>query len=86
MTKDERGNAHWCSRLAVQTVSLTMQVMRMVSNPSTGGAIVPTEQDAPQETPEESIEAEVARFEAAAADVLASRTVKAAKDGSRAKR
>jgi hypothetical protein len=80
MTRDERGDAKWCRSLAVSTVSLTLQVQRLMTNPAAGGALVPDQPDAaPAEDP---VEAEVARFEAAAADVLVARAVKAARDGS----
>jgi hypothetical protein len=84
MTREERGDAKWCRSLAVQTVALTMQVQRLVSNPAAGGAVVPTEPARPVEqepAEEDSVEAEVARFEAAAAEVLAARAVRAARDG-----
>ncbi|HEU6453996.1 MAG TPA: hypothetical protein VN201_00875 [Roseateles sp.] len=81
MTRDERGDAKWCRSLATSTVALAMQVNRLMSNPAAGGALVPDQSEAPVETAEETIEAEVARFEAAAAEVLAARVVKQAKGG-----
>jgi hypothetical protein len=87
MTAAERGDTTWCRRVAVQTISLAMQVQRLVANPMTGGAAVPGEPAREPHVPdEESMESEVARYEAAAAQVLAGRAVKQAKDGSRAKR
>lgn len=87
MTRDERGDAKWCRSLAGSTVMLAMQVNRMMSNPTAGGAVVPDQPDAPAAaSEEESVEAEVARYEAAAAEVLAARVVKAAKNGKRSKR
>lgn len=87
MNAAERGDTTWCRRVAVQTVSLAMQVQRLVANPMTGGAAVPSEPARePHEPEEETVEAEVKRFESAAAQVLAGRAVNRAKDGSRAKR
>lgn len=89
MDRDERGDAKWCRALATNTVTLTMQVIRMLANPAAGGAIVPDAPDKPaaEVAPEEeTVEAEVARFEAAAAEVLAARTVTKAKNAGRSKR
>lgn len=82
MTREERGDAKWCRGLAVQTVALTMQVQRLLSNPVTGGAVVPTDppKDEAALVEEDPIEAEVKRFEAAAAEVMAARAVRAARD------
>lgn len=85
MTRDERGDAKWCRGLAINTVSLAMQVQRLMLNPTAGGALVPDKMDQEPEPQEETIEAEVARFEEAAAQVLAARAVTRAKNG-RAKR
>lgn len=86
MTREERGDAKWCRGLAINTVSLAMQVQRLMLNPTAGGALVPDKMDpAEPEAQEETIEAEVARFEEAAAQVLAARAVTRAKNG-RAKR
>mgnify|MGYP007071573328 CR=1 FL=1 len=85
MTREERGDAKWCRGLAINTVSLAMQVQRLMLNPTAGGALVPDKMDAETEPQEETIEAEVARFEEAAAQVLAARAVTRAKNG-RAKR
>jgi hypothetical protein len=70
MTKDERGDAKWCRSLAVQTVALTMQVQRLMQNPVAGNATVPDQPAAPQEDEEAGIDAEIKRYESAAADVL----------------
>lgn len=80
MTRDERGDAKWCRSLAVSTVALTMQVNRLMANPSAGGALVPDKPETAPQDEEQSIEAEVARYEQAAAEVLAARVVKRAKD------
>lgn len=85
MTREERGDAKWCRGLAINTVSLAMQVQRLMLNPTAGGALVPDKMDPEPEAQEETIEAEVARFEEAAAQVLAARAVTRAKNG-RAKR
>lgn len=78
MTRDERGDAKWCRGLAINSVTLVMQVQRLMANPATDGAVVPTSDEQPQEDP---IDAEVARFEHAAAEVLAARAVRSARDG-----
>lgn len=80
MTREERGDAKWCRTLAINTVSLALQVNRMLENSQAGGAIVPTEPagDAPPAV--DPIADEVARFEAAAAEVLAARAVRTARD------
>ena len=70
MTKDERGDAKWCRSLAVQTVALTMQVRRLMENPLTGGATVPTEPERPPTDEAETVEAEIERYEQAAEAVL----------------
>lgn len=81
MTREERGDAKWCRSIATSTVALTMQLNRLMSNPAAGGALVPDKPDAtPQQDEEETIEAEVARYEAAAAEVLAARAVSRAKN------
>jgi hypothetical protein len=80
MTRDERGDAKWCRGLAINTVSLAMQVQRLMANVETGGAIVPDQPDVPADAEADPVEAEVARFEAAAAEVLAARAVRAARD------
>lgn len=82
MTREERGDANWCRGIAVRTVSLTLQVQRLMSNAATGGAIVPDQPNVASLAEEDPVEAEVARFEAAASEVLAARAVKAARDGS----
>lgn len=81
MTREERGDAKWCRSLAVSTIALCMQVNRLMANPSAGGALVPDKPDAAPVDEEQSIEAEVARYEQQAAEVLAARVVKRAKDG-----
>jgi len=86
MDRDERGDSKWCRSLALNTVSLAMQVQRMMSNGATGGAIVPTEPDVPATPEADPVEAEVKRYEAAAAEVLAARAVRVASDGSKRKR
>lgn len=69
MTREERGDAKWCRSLAVQTVALTMQVQRLMLNPVTGNAAVANEPDkSADET--DTVEAEIARYETAAAEVL----------------
>jgi hypothetical protein len=70
LTRDERGDAKWCRSLAVQTVALTMQVRRLLENPITGGAIVPDQPDAEPKDEGEAVEAEIARYEQAASEVL----------------
>lgn len=80
MTRDERGDAKWCRSLAVSTIALTMQVNRLMANPSAGGALVPDQPDAAPQDEEQSIDAEVKRYEEIAAEVLAARVVKRAKD------
>lgn len=71
MTRDERGDAKWCRSLATSTVALTMQVQRLLQNPIAGGAVVPDKPDAPPQDEEQSVEAEIARYEQAASEVLA---------------
>jgi hypothetical protein len=72
MTRDERGDAKWCRSLATSTVALAMQVQRLLQNPTAGGALVPDKPDAPEPVDEEAgVEAEIGRFEQAAAAVLA---------------
>jgi hypothetical protein len=71
MTRDERGDAKWCRSLAVQTVSLTMQVQRLMQNPIAGGAAVPDEPAKPEQDEGETVEAEIERYERAASEVLA---------------
>lgn len=84
MTRDERGDAKWCRGVAINTVSLTLQVQRLLENPVAGGAVVP---DGPDKAPEQDpVAAEVARFEAAAAEVLATRAIRTARDGKSPKR
>ena len=84
MTRDERGDAKWCRNLAMNSVALTMQVQRMMANPATDGAVVPTAAAAPEPVQQEDpVEAEISRFEAAAAEVLAARAVRTARDGRR---
>lgn len=73
MTKDERGDASWCRRMAIQSVSLTMQVQRLLANPTTGGAMVPDQPAATTSTePDEeaTIDAEIERYERAATAVI----------------
>lgn len=74
LTRDERGDAKWCRSLAVQTVALTMQVQRLIQNPVAGGAVVPTEGGTTPAEPEkdeaEQVEAEIGRFEQAAAELI----------------
>lgn len=72
LTREERGDAKWCRSLAVQTVALTMQVQRLMLNPVTGHAAVPSEPDKPAEVEAEvdTVEAEIQRYETAAAEVL----------------
>lgn len=67
MTRDERGDAKWCRSLATSTVALAMQVQRLLQNPTAGGALAP---DKPVDE-EAGVEAEIGRFEQAAAAVLA---------------
>lgn len=86
MTREERGDAKWCRNLATSTVALAMQVNRMMSNPTAGGAVVPDQPDTAPADEGETVEAEVARYEAAAAEVLAARVVKAAQNGKRSRR
>lgn len=81
MTREERGDSSWCRSIAVRTVSLTLQVQRLMLNAATGGAIVPDQPDTPP-AEDDPVEAEVARFESAAAELLTARAVKAARDGS----
>lgn len=80
MTRDERGDAKWCRLLAVSSVSLTLQVQRLMTDAAAGGAIVPDQPDVSDAAETDPVEAEVARFEAAAAEVLAARAVRAARD------
>jgi len=71
MQREERGDAKWCRSLAVQTVALTMQVQRLMQNPVAGGAVVANEPAKPeQQAEEETVEAEIDRYEKAAAQVL----------------
>jgi hypothetical protein len=83
MTRDERGDAKWCRQLAINTLSLAFQASRLLENRAAGGAIVPTAPDgetaAQAQAEEDPIQAEVARFEAAAAEVLAARAVRTAR-------
>ena len=65
MTREERGDAKWCRGLAINTVTLTMQVVRLLQNPVTGGAVVPEPADE-----ESSVEAEIVLYERAAVEVL----------------
>jgi hypothetical protein len=74
MTREERGDAKWCRSLATSTVALAMQVQRLLSNPATGGAMVP---DVPAGAPpvqpqdeEATVEAEIQRYEKAASAVI----------------
>lgn len=85
MSREERGDAKWCRGLAINSVSLTMQVQRLMTNPATGGAFVPDQPQTPAAAVEDPVEAEVARYEAAAAEVLAARAVRVASDGSKRK-
>ena len=73
MTREERGDAKWCRSLAVSTIALTMQVQRLMSNPSAGGALVPDKPNAAQQDADEevSVDAEIERYERAARQVLA---------------
>lgn len=80
MTREERGDAKWCRTLAINTVSLALQVNRMLENSQAGGAIVPTEPSGDAPPAVDPIADEVARFEAAAAEVLAARAVRTARD------
>lgn len=80
MTREERGDAKWCRSIATSTVALTMQLNRLMSNPAAGGALVPDKPDAAPMDEEQSIETEVARYEQQAAEVLAARVVRRAKD------
>lgn len=70
MTREERGDAKWCRALAISTVALTMQVTRLMLNPATGGASVPDEPGQPEQDEAETVDAEIARYEAAATEVL----------------
>jgi len=76
MTREERGDAKWCRSTAVTSVALTMQVQRMMQSPSLGGAIVTPETPATpaartdDQDEEASIEAEIHRYEKAAAAVI----------------
>lgn len=70
MTREQRGDAKWCRSLAVSTVALTMQVQRLMQNPVTGGAVVPDEPGKPEPDEGETVESEIARYEAAASAVL----------------
>lgn len=70
MTRDERGDAQWCRRLAVQTVALTMQVQRLMQNPVTGGAVVPDQPGKTEPDEAEAVDAEIARYESAASQVI----------------
>jgi hypothetical protein len=63
MSKDERGDAKWCRSLAVSTVALTMQVQRLMLSQAAGSEV--------QANEEETVEAEMARYEVAATRVLA---------------
>jgi hypothetical protein len=72
LTRDERGDAKWCRGLAISSVALTMQVQRLMQNPIAGGAAVPDRPAAPTTPAEpEDMDAEIARFEQAASQVLA---------------
>jgi hypothetical protein len=82
MTREERGDAKWCRGLAVTTVALTMQVTRLLQNPQTGGAIVPDkppEPGQPEPNEEETVEAEIQRYERAAAAVVSKAASRVAK-------
>ena len=78
MTREERGDAKWCRSLALSTVSLAMQVQRMMSTGATG-PVGPGAEPDPM-SGQDAVEAEVARFEAAAAELLASRAVNNARN------
>ena len=81
MTREERGDAKWCRGLAINTVALTLQVQRMMVNPAAGGAVVPDQPaQAPEAVEDDPVEAEVKRFEDAAAQLLAARVVQSARD------
>lgn len=77
MTRDERGDAKWCRSLAISTVSLTMQVQRLMQNPIVGGAAVPDAPPAapalpaPAEEEGDPVEAEIQRYEQAATELIA---------------
>ncbi len=91
MTRDQRGDSKWCRGLAINTVTLTLQVQRLMSNPYLGGAQVPdkpkaAEQPEPLEpvTAEaDPVEAEIQRYSAAAAKMIAKSAVNKARDGSK---
>jgi hypothetical protein len=68
LTRDERGDAQWCRKLAIATVALTMQVQRLMQNPIVGGASVPD--DPPPEETAETTDDEISRYERAAGQVL----------------
>ena len=71
MTQQERGDARWCRSLALGSISLTMQVQRLMECQlgDLSGQALPTV-DA-QAAAEETEEAEIKRYEHAAAKVLA---------------
>lgn len=81
MNKDERGDARWCRILATGTISLCMQMTRLLQNPITGGAVVPSEPGKSEPNEEELVEEEIKRYEKAATAVLSR-----ASRGDRAKR
>ena len=71
MTQQGRGDARWCRSLALGSISLTMQVQRLMECQlgDLSGQVLPVV-DA-QAAAEETEEAEIKRYEHAAAKVLA---------------
>ena len=70
MTQQERGDAKWCRGLAISTVALAMQVQRLMLNPTTGNAVVPDDPGRLERNEAEAVDAEIERYETAAAQVL----------------
>lgn len=62
MSQDERGDALWCRKTAVQSVSLLIRVQQLLEPKVTGAAPAADEPDP---------EADIKRAERAAADMLA---------------
>jgi hypothetical protein len=71
MDREARGDAQWCRRIAISTVTLTMQVQRMLENPITGGAAVPSDETAMASAGGDPTEVEINKYERAASQVLA---------------
>ena len=62
MTPPERGDANWCRKTAVQSVSLLIRVNQLLEPKVVAGA--------PSADPEDDPEAQIKRAEKAAADLL----------------